>query len=633
MIFYTLYRALFYLFNHDLFSGISANEMLMIFYGGLKFDISAIVYLNSLYVLFYMLPLKPSFKFGRGYQLFLKILFLLLNGVGLALNTIDIIFYRFILRRSTYNVKDIFAHETNMWKLWGQFLWDYWYMLFLFLALMILLGWGYSRLRPKPFRFRNYICYALSSMVMLALLAGLSVAGARGGFRHSTRPITLSNAGRYVKKPDHMALVLNTPFCVIRTWGNKVYRHRDYFKNEKELAAVFDPVVRRDTSLVMKKKNVVIFILESFNREYIGALNKDLDQGHYKGYTPFLDSLIEEGWIFTNAYANGRKSIDAMPSIIASIPSLVLPYVISEYSTNHINSLASLLDKKGYETAFFHGAPNGSMGFESFANLAGFHHYFGKTEYDNDADFDGIWGIWDDKFFPFFAREMNKMKQPFFTTLFSVSSHHPFKVPKEYEGKYPEGPLPIHKCIGYTDDALRHFFSMAKKMPWYKNTLFVFSADHSTISYFKESKTNLGKFAIPILFYAPGDTSLHHKKDDRPAQQIDIMPTVLGYLNYNGDYLAFGNDLTLPERRIGVINTIEGNYQYIRDDHVLYFDGEKVTGFFNYRKDHYLKNDLRDSVDYSRYEQEVKAIIQQYDNRMLEDRLLPETDTSSFHTP
>jgi len=623
LVFYTLFRILFYLFNRDIFSDIPPREMLNIFYGGVKFDISAIVYLNMLYVFFYMLPFPPAFKLGRGYQTFLKTLFLILNGIGFALNSIDIIFYRFIMKRTTYNVRDIFANDNNMWQLSRQFLFDFWYIFLIFLVMLFLLGYMYSFFKPRPHRFGKHIYYVLVSVVLLALLGGLAVAGARGGFRHSTRPITLNNAGKYVSKPDHMALVLNTPFCVIRTWGNKTYEHKDYFKNEEELNAVFNPVVKRDTSLVMKKKNVVIFILESFNREYIGALNHDLDSGRYRGFTPFLDSLIGEGWIFTHAYANGRKSIDAMPSIIASIPSLVLPYVISEYSTNHINSLASLLDKKGYETAFFHGAPNGSMGFESFSRLAGFRHYYGKTEYNNDADFDGIWGIWDHKFFPFFANTMNSMKQPFFTVLFSVSSHHPFKVPKEFEGKYPEGYLPIHKCIGYTDDALRNFFRMARKMPWYHNTIFVFTADHSTISHFRESKTNLGQFAIPILFYAPGDTLLSRRRDDRLAQQTDIMPTLLGYLNYNADYLAFGTDLTQPERRIGVINSIEGNYQYITDKYVLYFDGEKITGVYDYHKDHYLRVNLKDSVDYKRYELEVKAIVQQYNNRMLEDRLLP----------
>ncbi len=622
MVFYTLFRGVFYFFNKDMFPDISMDNLLTIFYGGFRFDISAIVYLNILYVLFYMAPLKISFKYSKGYQRFLKGLFLTLNGIGFALNSIDIIYYRFILKRTTYNVKDILANEDNLGRLSWQFLIDFWYIFILFVVIMVLLSCSYSLVKPKPIKFKNHWYYSITSVVVLAFFISLMVAGARGGFRHSTRPISLSNAGRYVKTPDQMALVLNTPFCIIRTWNKRSYKQRDYFKSKKELNAVFNPVVKGDTTQLMNKKNIVIFILESFNREYVGGLNRKLDGGNYQGFTPFIDSLLKEGWAFTNAYANGRKSIDAMPSIIASIPSLVLPYVISEYSSNHVNSLASLLGEKGYESAFFHGAPNGSMGFQSFANLTGFDRYVGKTEYNNNDDYDGIWGIWDHKFFEFFANEMNKMKEPFFTTLFSVSSHHPFKLPEGFEGKYPKGYLPVHQCVGYTDDALRSFFNKSKEMPWYENTIFVITADHSSVSHFRESQTNLGAFAIPLLFYSPGDTATK-KINDCPAQQIDIMPTLLNYLNYNSDYLAFGNDL-MKNEKMGVLNYLEGYYQYIKDDMVMYFDGENTTGVFNFKNDPYLQLDIKDSVDYSNYELEVKAIVQQYNNRMLEDHLLPE---------
>ena len=622
MVFYSLFRVLFYIFNKDMFSNISMDSILLIFYGGFRFDISAISYLNMIYVLFYFIPLKTNFKFGKAYQRFLKIWFVAVNGVGFAFNSIDIIYYRFILKRTTYNVKDILANEDNLVKLSFQFIIDFWYIFLLFILMVVLLSFTYSIVKPKPIKFRKHWQYSITSIIVLLLFISFMVAGGRGGFKHSTRPISLSNAGRYVKTPDQMAIVLNTPFCILRTWNKKSYIHRNYFNTEDELNKIFNPVVKGDTTNSMRKKNVVIIILESFNREYIGTLNPTLDNGNYKGYTPFLDSLINESWSFTQAYANGRKSIDAMPSVIASIPSLVLPYVISEYSSNHVNSLASLLNKKGYESAFFHGAPNGSMGLQSFANLVGFDKYMGKTEYNNNDDYDGIWGIWDHNFFDFFANEMDKMKEPFFTTLFSISSHHPFKLPDDFEGKYKEGYLPIHKCVSYTDDALRTFFNKVKNMAWYKNTVFVITADHSTFSYFKESKTNLGAYAIPLLFYAPADSTLK-KIDNRLVQQTDIMPTILDYLNYDDDYIAFGNNLLKNENR-GVMNYVEGYYQFIKDDLVIYFNGEKVTGIFNFKKDRYLQLDIKDSMNYEKYELEIKAIIQQYNNRMLEDRLLAE---------
>ncbi|HCW07650.1 MAG TPA: sulfatase, partial [Cytophagales bacterium] len=115
------------------------------------------------------------------------------------------------------------------------------------------------------------------------------------------------------------------------------------------------PVHNPVDSIRFTPKNVVILILESFSKEFVGAYNKNIDGGNYKGYTPFLDSLIGVSDSYQFSLANGRKSIDAMPSVICSIPSIEVPFVLSHFSGNKVNSLATLLKTKNYYTAFFHG--------------------------------------------------------------------------------------------------------------------------------------------------------------------------------------------------------------------------------------------------------------------------------------
>ena len=173
--------------------------------------------------------------------------------------------------------------------------------------------------------------------------------GMRGGWRHSTRPINMNNAGAFVNAPEEMALVQNTPFCIFRTWGKKAFVHKTYFTSEEELNRIYSPVHVPDSVGPARKDNVVVIILESFSRAFVGSLNPQLEDPRDRSYTPFLDSLIHESLVFPNAFANGRKSIDAIPSVTASIPALVLPYVISERSGNTINSLASLLTVQGYQ--------------------------------------------------------------------------------------------------------------------------------------------------------------------------------------------------------------------------------------------------------------------------------------------
>ncbi|MCQ2216395.1 MAG: sulfatase-like hydrolase/transferase [Bacteroidales bacterium] len=621
LLLYAVERVSFYLFNTDLFSNTELATWPLLLQGGLKFDICALIYLNALWMVAYILCFRTKVK--SVVSKWLNGIFYAFNIIGLGSNVIDFIYYRFILKRTTYNVLDILAGEENMGKLWWRFLFDYWYALLYFIVLIFLFVFLTRILKPRLTPIRNNWLYGGLGVVVLAVVAVLSVGGIRGDFKHSTRPITISNAAAYTASPEESAIVLNTPFSFIRTIGKKGFEHYSYFE-EAELESIYTPVHLADTSAVLNKKNVVIFILESFSREFVGSMNKERIGADYNGYTPFLDSLISVGVAYHNAYSNGRKSIDAMPSVLASIPSLTLPYVVSQYSNNKINSVASILKEYGYQTAFFHGAPNGSMGFNSFAKMSGFDAYLGKDEYNNDADFDGWWGIWDHKFFPFYAQEISKMQEPFCTALFSLSSHHPFQVPKEFEGRFPQGPLPVEQCIGYSDNALRTFFNMAKNEPWYNNTLFVLTADHSSIPDHPEYKNNAEAFAIPIIFFAPGDPDFEHLDDYSIAQQADITPTILSYLGVNKSFLSFGKDLrTTPKEDRFAINFKDGVYQYFNNDTLAYYDGKIITGLFDLRNDPMLEKNLVDEslATKENMTKRVRAYLQQYNNRMIEDRL------------
>lgn len=619
MLFYSGMRLLFWWFNKDFFSDITSSQLLTMFRGGLKFDISVILLTNLLYHTLYTLPLPPKWKFSKGYQVALKTVFITVNSLAIAAASVDLIYFGFIQKRTTYNVLKSLQNEDNMGQLWGQFFLDYWYVFLLFVALIALLVYTYSILKPKASHKRPWI-YAIQSTLVLALVAGLSIVGIRGGYRHSTRPINMANAGKYVEKPEEMAIVLNTPFSILRNWGKSDYTSYSFF-NKEELENIYSPVhygTKENTG-----KNVVIFILESWNRELIGALNTNLDKGNYKGYTPFLDSIIGQSLCFTDAYANGQKSIDAMPSIIASIPALVLPYISSECATNRINSLASVLKEEGYTSTFFHGAQNGSMGFQSFANVAGFDHYMGRLEYNNEKDFDGLWGIWDEPYLQYFAEEMNQMQEPFYTTLFTLSSHHPYKVPEAYESVFPIGEIPLHQCVGYTDHALRQFFKKAQTMDWYNNTLFVFTADHSSQTVFPEYKNSRNRFSVPLLFFAPGDSSLIGQ-DNRLAQQIDIMPTVLNYIGTPQNYVAFGQNLLSKKKDNFVVNYSNDTYQVMQGDKVIYFNGENLLSAYNFKEDATLQHNIANQLTNDSIIPFAKAVVQQYNNRMIENKLTAE---------
>jgi phosphoglycerol transferase MdoB-like AlkP superfamily enzyme len=617
LILYAFCRFGFYLTNKSQFAHLSVTEIAYTFLGGLKFDIVAILYINSLYIVLQTLPWP--FKYLNGYQKFSKWLFIVTNSIGFLANFIDFAYYKFTLKRTTGSVFSQFSHEQNKLKLSANFLLEYWYLLIIFILFIIAFIKLYDKVKiPKAPRFTWKIY--LVQFVALLITGILFIIGVRGGWRHSTRPITLSNAGDFVKAPGDMSLVLNTPFSIMKTLKAATLKPVQYF-DEKTLDSIYNPIHIPASKENFKPLNVVFLIIESLGKEHIGALNQDQLNGKYKGYTPFIDSLVGQSFTSSQTYANGRKSIDALPSVISGIPSIKEPFVLSSYSSNTTTSIAKLLDDKGYETAFFHGAPNGSMGFSAYTNLAGIKKYYGKNEYHNDADFDGIWGIWDEPFMQYMAQTINTFKQPFFSAFFSVSSHHPFKVPEKYQGKFPKGPLQVQEPMGYTDMSIRKFFDSARKMPWYNNTLFVLCADHATVSYLPDYQTIQGYYSIPILFYYPGGNL--KGKSNKLIQQIDIMPTVLNYLNYDQPYFAFGFDALNADNHNFVVNNNDGNYNLYEGDYLLVNDGIKSISLYNLKLDRRNTNNLINKAPFiqQQMEQKLKAFIQQYNNRMINNQL------------
>ena len=607
----------FYFFNLNFFPGMTVGHFVALMIGGFRFDLVTTLYCNVLFILLTVIPI--DLRFHEKYRAALRYIFFTTNSIMLAVNVADFIYYKFTLRRTTADVFRQFENETNAASLWLRFLWDYWYAALFWLFLIVVMVIVYNRIEVRGPQLKNRRMYYIAGSMVAPLIAFLVWGGMRGGFRHSTRPITLSNAGAYVKDPRDISIVLNTPFAIFRTWG-KTNLQKVNFYTDDELEKIYTPVHSPKDSTKFRPDNVVIIILESFSREFFGSFNRD--RPGYSGYTPFLDSLIQYSATFTHSYANGRKSIDGLPSVVASIPSLGVPYFLSPYSGNKINSIASLLKEKKYHTSFFHGAPNGSMGFQAFMNMAGVDKYYGMTEYENDDDFDGIWGIWDDKFLQYFADKLNEFPEPFTSTLFSVSSHHPFEVPDRFKNQFKGGPLVIHKCIQYTDYALREFFRKVSTMPWYANTLFVITADHTSSEIqFPEGRTGWGFYSVPLIFFKP-DHSLQGERAEM-AQQIDIMPSVLGHLNFDRPYVAFGRDLFNGKTSPFAVNYKDNVYQYFEGEYLLQFDGAASIGLYNIQSDKLMTHDvLGEFPEVARtMEQKVKALIQQYNNRMIADKL------------
>ena len=598
-------------------------------HGALVFDTSALLYVNALYLVLMLLPLH--FKERAGFHRGLRWLYVVTNGVGLAMNLMDSVYFQYTGRRSTVSVFTEFQNEGNIASILLTEGVNHWYLVLAFIALVFILWRCYTTPRLEVYRFGHH--YYISQLVALLLMIPLAIVGIRGSVTAGTRPITISNANEFVNRPVEASVVLNTPFSMIRSVGKKAFVTPDYMTAD-QMEAIYSPVHHRPVvdELSQPGKNVVILIVESMGKEYIGSFNPDLDGGNYRGYMPFIDSLINKSMTFKYSFANGRISMDAMPSILSGLPMMVEPFFLTPASLNDVEGLPSMLAREGYSSAFFHGAHNISMGFSAYAHSIGYQSYYGLDEYCKSPkyggmdDFDGKWAIWDEPFLQFTLDGINGMKQPFLATVFTASSHHPFGLPEQYRDSLrDEGGSPIHKCVRYTDLALRRFFERASREPWYHNTIFVLVADHTNQSTHDVYKTDLGLYSIPIIFFTPDGTLKPALRDNIIVQQTDITPTLLHLLGYSRPYLAFGNDvLAADPADTWAFSYNAGIYQLVGGDLMLQFDGTKTTAVYRFKTDRLLRENLVNQLpEQHQMELFLKALIQQYMSRMNENRLLP----------
>jgi len=661
---YTICRAAFMLGNSEMFQGIETGHIFDLFKAGLIFDSSAICYTNGLIILLFLLPFH--WKENKIYYSVVKWIYIVINSICVAMNLCDSVYFPFSGKRVTCSVLQEFEHEGagQMAKIYLNQSIEHWYLFVLFAVIVAMLWFGFLSPKRKKESRRIvatgrqkkslFIGYYLVNILAIPVFTALCIGLIRGGFTTAVRPITISNANKYADNPHEAGVILNTPFSLIRTIDKKPLIVPDYMSDEEALkwysplhVQVSDSInteINTDSLVQTKPMNVVVLIMESFGKQHFGFYNdlhnENGDQGEKKTYTPFLDSLLVDSYTFRYAYSNGRKSIEGMPSILSSIPNFVEPFFLTPASMNELSGLAKeLSENKGYSSAFFHGAENGSMGFEAFAKSTGFQKYFGRTEYNQDPnyngdkDFDGTWAIFDEEFLQFYCDRMNEMQQPFITSVFTASSHNPYDLPERYKGVFPtddEGDG-IYELVAYSDNALRLFFEKAKKQDWYDNTIFVITPDHATG--FKDAfyNTIVGNFSVPIAFYVPSMPELKGYDSERVVEQIDIMPTVLGLLGYDKPYIAFGQDIfNTPAEDTFALHWLMGteSYEFIKGDYLIRFDGTKITHVYRYKTDLLQKDNIVDKLTDEEkeaikpMEMQMKSFIQQYMKRLNENEMV-----------
>ncbi len=614
---YSLLRVAFLYLNFKVYARHGPVLLAKSFLHGIRFDLSTLLMLNLFLFLCIVLVSQKVFLQSR-YQNFLRGVFLVFNFPFVLANLADAEYYKFTGHRMNLDI--LFFHSEAAHQL-DQFLIHYWHLF----ALALVALFALYRFFPKPAQQSQSLApLSWPRALRVGALSFVSIFiflfGVRGGFQ--PKPLQPIHAYSSGASPELGVLTLNSSFTLLKTRRGVTLKPVNFFASTQDVFAQLKPQNKslRSPSAVQstdKKQNVVIIILESFGAEFWGSVNEG------RGFTPFLDTLAKQGALFKNNYANGRRSIDALPAIFFGVPSFVpTPIVKTNYYGNRWNGLGHIAKRARVYGSFFHGAPKGTMYFDAIAAMAGFDNYFPMESYPQKAEFDGHWGIYDEPFLQFMVTKLNEHPQPFLSTVFTISSHQPYHVPPQYEGVFPRGRMQIHQSIGYVDYSLKRFFEEAQKQPWYQNTLFIITGDHSQMSESETNETQVGRHQVPLLLFHPAK-DLTAMNTLRVTHHSDILPTILDFWDIeNEPYLLFGRSVFDPIQEGEAVFYTFGGYWLVRENYFLHFSDQDHKGTLYAISDaqqlHPITN--QESVRHS-MEDRMKLYIQYYNNSLIQNNL------------
>jgi phosphoglycerol transferase MdoB-like AlkP superfamily enzyme len=606
-----IYFLLRIIFQLQYYSSLSIGEELKVLYWGLRLDFAAVFYLNLFFFLFYFF-IAP-FISPKWQQRSAVILFSLINLPFIGLNIIDLVYYQYNLRRSTVDLFYVFGDSMRSF---GSLFRQYWYVVISFILFAVVFVRIVKRIVPgnkEVARQKSIWRWALP-----VLFTGLCFLIARGWGR---RPMVPSSALLYVDAPKQ-PLVNNSTLNILYSWLR--------FSTELERKNYFKPVVLDSIYTIRRqypqqqgldKRNIIIFLLESFNESFFTP-------GSERASTPFLDSIMQRSTVCPNANANGHESSKGAMAVLGSIPSFTdEPLFVSNYSTVRMKGIGSLLKEEGYDTNFFLGAEYDHFNLAKLCRMIGIDNYYSKDTYKLPDHDDGSWGIYDQYFFSYFADVVNQKKNPFLAVLYNISSHPPFSIPASEKKKFTiPGQTAQQNSISYVDDCFRRLFDKIKNQPWFSNSLIVFCSDHTLL---KGGYDNLGQynaFHIPLFIYDPSQPK--QSVITATVQQLDIVPSVLDRIHYSKPFMSFGNSIYRPDsvtKRFSIYRA--GDFYQLTDSTAITgYDSrsEKVIYHYQFKTDSLLRNNLVNTGDPAILNNErlIKAILQRFNNSMLEQDLL-----------
>jgi phosphoglycerol transferase MdoB-like AlkP superfamily enzyme len=550
-------KALFLLYQHQKAATLSVSEVARVFFYGLRLDASAAGYF-SLFP-FLVLGLAAFFPKGftrklvNGYMAIFTVLVSLLQTVDLQLYSV----WGFKLDATPLQYINTPAEMAASSASAPLLLLSVIFMaqagLFLFLY--------FQFFQPKQLPVLKKL-EALAPLIVLILPI-------RGGWQQ----IPINQSVVYFSE-KHFAnhAAVNVTWNVLYSLNKISYAGKnpyDYLPEKdaaKTVATFYQPAdTISENILKVKRPNILFVILESYTAKFMGCL------GGEKGVTPELDKIAREGMLFTQFYANGDRSEKGLVSILSGYPTQTTTSIIkTPRKTEKLPHFTQTLKNAGYATAYYYGGDLSFANIRSYVLTAGFEKQISKSDFPA-KDYNSKWGVHDHVLLNKVLHDLGQAKSPFFTTVFTLSSHEPYDVPMKTRFRGEDDTTKFRNSVYYTDMAVGNFMKEAKKQAWWDNTLVVLVADHGHAYPKNDAQDAIGKFKIPLILTG-GALAKNHSVNATVASQTDLAYSVLNQLNLPNQDFKWSKDLFNPQAKPFAFYIFNDGFGFITDKGNYSFD-------------------------------------------------------------
>lgn len=571
-------RLIFILFNWSIYSQYELSEITGPFYHGLRMDASMAGYISAIPLLFYLAKwIFPALKINKRLPITYTRFFILIFALT---SVINLNIYREWGYKMNYKALD-FAFEAPQEALASSLSSP------LLLSFFILIGFIVTAHRlskrlidfeipdqPMPFYFK---------VPLAVLIFGLNFLFIRGGWQLT--PINQSMS-YFSEKPILNYASVNTPWNLMHDVSKNLSGQKNpypYFPlaEAKAISESLYPEtkVQSPEILVHNRPNVVLIILESFTAQVVESL------GGEKGIAPEMEQIIQNGVLFENAYASGDRTDKGTIAILSAFPSQAIRSIVKENGKQEkLPALSQVFRENAYQTSFYYGGESEFYGNKSFMLSHGTEVLVDKNDFQ-DKDMNSKWGAFDGVVYQKQLADFKTVKQPFFSTILTLTNHEPFELP--VEGKYPgTDPANLFRSTAhYADSCLGAYLREAAKQAWYKNTLFILVADHGhrlpTDTY---EKYHPMRYRIPLVFF--GEVIKPEYRGSRIKKyggQTDIAKTLFNQMGINADRFKWSKDLLNPESLDFAFYDYDNGFGWVSPEQSIAFDnvGKQVV----YRKE------------------------------------------------